>query len=248
MDSFTAATPVLLASGNAKPIGKLQVGDEVTATDPISGITRTEPVVALYEHQDLELADVTITDGTGRTARINTTQNHPFWSATTGKWTPAAQLQPGEQLRKPDGTTVTVTAVLTWTQSKPMYNIGVSDLHTYYVIADGIPVLVHNIDPDMVLYRFGAGPETVEGLRNSAADAIANDPPFPHGVSTSNRLPSRMAESGEYRSTTVGQLNQAGFEVEQTGKRKAHHTIHLPNPVTEAHADALNGVLKGCDP
>jgi hypothetical protein len=73
-----------------------------------------------------------------------------------------------------------------------------------------------------------------------------NDPPFPHGVSTSSRLPSRMAASGDYRSATARELQDAGFSVEQTGQRSAHHTIHLPDPVTQEHADALNNTFESC--
>ncbi|MBB4761764.1 hypothetical protein ACFQFC_37025 [Amorphoplanes digitatis] len=117
------------------------------------------------------------------------------------------------------------------------------------MFAGSTPILVHNrdVDPDLTLYRFGKGPETVEGLAADAARAAANDSPFPHGVSTSSHLPSRMKESGDYRTAKVSELEEAGFRVEQTGNRKAHHTIHLPQPVTLDHADALNGVLKGCD-
>jgi Pretoxin HINT domain len=79
---------------------------------------------------------------------VHTTQNHPFWNATAGAWTAAGNLLPGDELRTPAGTTVTVAGVIAWTETKLMLNLGVSDLHSYYVVIGGTPVLVHNRDPD----------------------------------------------------------------------------------------------------
>lgn len=45
-NSFVPGTLVLLADGVAVPIESLQVGDEVLATDPVTGETTGEPVVA----------------------------------------------------------------------------------------------------------------------------------------------------------------------------------------------------------
>jgi hypothetical protein len=142
--SFDPRTPVLLATGVAVPIGTVQLGDHVLATDPISGVTTAEPVVTLFANTDIDMADVTIVDADGTTAVVHTTQNHPFWNATTHAWTPAADLRPGDHLLTPSGDTVTVAGVITWIESKLMLNLGVSDLHTYYVVVGGAPVLVHN--------------------------------------------------------------------------------------------------------
>ena len=142
--SFDPATPVLLAGGATKAIGRIQIGDQVIASDPISGITTAEPVTALYTSLDLYLADITVANPDGSSSVVHTTQNHPFWNATTQTWTDAGDLLPGDRLRTPDGVQVEVTTVFAWTEPKLMHNLGVSDLHTYYVIAGGVPVLVHN--------------------------------------------------------------------------------------------------------
>ncbi|MBU2670463.1 hypothetical protein KOI35_43875 [Actinoplanes bogorensis] len=140
--SFTAATPVLLADGTTKPIGQIQLGDRVLATDPVSGVTAGEPVIALYQSRDLLLADITVVDDQGRTAVINTTQDHPFWNATTRTWTVALALSPGDRLTS--GRVVSVEAL---TGARTMWNAGVNRLRTYYVMAGGMPVLVHNMPP-----------------------------------------------------------------------------------------------------
>ena len=99
---------------------------------------------------DLDLADVTIIRPDGSNSVVHTTQNHPFWNATSQAWTDAAKLRPGDHLRTPDGGLVEVASVYSWTESKVMLNLSVSDLHTYDVVVLGTPVLVHNMpaDPD----------------------------------------------------------------------------------------------------
>ena len=76
--SFDPNTPILLAGGATKAIGKIEIGDKVVASDPISGVTTTEPVTALLANLDLDLADVTIIRPDGSSAVVHTTQNHPF--------------------------------------------------------------------------------------------------------------------------------------------------------------------------
>jgi hypothetical protein len=67
---------------------------------------------------------------------------------------------------------------------------------------------------------------------------------FPHGISTMSRLPARFAESGDYRSATVKDLIEAGFNVEKTGANPYHYTVHLPQPVTDTVADLINSIFK----
>ncbi|MCX4688597.1 HINT domain-containing protein [Kitasatospora purpeofusca] len=65
--------------------------------------------------------------------------------ATTQRWTPAENLQPGHQLTTVDGRPATVKSTRTYnTEERTAYNLTVADLHTYYVLAANSPVLVHN--------------------------------------------------------------------------------------------------------
>jgi hypothetical protein len=143
-NSFAGATPVLLADGTGKPIQEVALGDLVLATDPRSGVTAARPVTELHANLDTELADVTVRDGAGVAAVINTTQHHAFWNDGTREWTDAARLRPGDSLRTPSGAPATVAAADSFSGSRTMYNLSVAGLHTYYVLAAGTPVLVHN--------------------------------------------------------------------------------------------------------
>src|SRR5580692_3238477 len=146
------------------------------------------------------------------------------------KWLPASNLKPGEHLKTPDGT----IAVADGGTTPKMHDGWMWDLtvpgnndHDFYVVTPVADVLVHNANlpcangatppDDTTLYRFGNGPETTEGLAQQAAkdadtpDVASGGGNFPYGISTSSRLGSRIAASGEYRSAQVQDLLEAGF-------------------------------------
>ena len=95
--SFDPATAVLLADGTTKPIGEVELGDRVAATDPATGTTTAGTVTALHANVDTDLTDVTVTNGDGDRTTIHTTQHHPFWDATADAWVNAADLIVGHQ-------------------------------------------------------------------------------------------------------------------------------------------------------
>ncbi|MFF9580303.1 RHS repeat-associated core domain-containing protein [Streptomyces rubiginosohelvolus] len=142
-NSFTSDTPVLLADGTRKPIKDIRVGDEVLATDPETGESGPRPVTALIKGAgDKQLVDITL--GTGRSHTLTATDGHPFWVPALNRWIQADQLTVGQWLQTSTGTWVQITAVTHRTTSRTVYNLTVADLHTYYVLAGGTSVLVHN--------------------------------------------------------------------------------------------------------
>lgn len=145
-NSFAAGTPVLLADGSTRPIDRITPGTRVLTTDVASGQPADEPVLArITTSGPKDLADVTVTDGR-RTGTVTATANHPFWDAARDTWTLAGDIRPGEVLDTPaDGSPVRATADRRHQETATVYNLAVSETHTYYVVANGIPVLVHNI-------------------------------------------------------------------------------------------------------
>jgi pretoxin HINT domain-containing protein len=143
-NSFAAGTPVLLADGSRKPIERINRGDRVLATDPEKDVTQGRPVTALHRNLDTDLADLTVSNGAGRGSVLHTTQRHPFWDDSARQWTYAAQLRPGDRLLTADDSQATVGAVRSFSGFRPMFNLTVAGLHTYYVFAGETPVLVHN--------------------------------------------------------------------------------------------------------
>ncbi|MEV0272771.1 polymorphic toxin-type HINT domain-containing protein [Hamadaea sp. NPDC050747] len=147
--SFAAGTLVLLADGTVKPIEQLTTGDKVVATDPESGKTTEETVSTRHINQDKDLTDVTVVDEDGQTSTISTTWHHPFWDDTAKKWVDAADLKVGHSLRvadRPAGAAMRVASVVSFVGDRQMFDLTVDVVHTYYVVVDSAPVLVHNCD------------------------------------------------------------------------------------------------------
>ncbi|MCX5125514.1 polymorphic toxin-type HINT domain-containing protein [Streptomyces sp. NBC_00347] len=175
-NSFVPGTKVLMADGSAKAIEKVKTGDKILATDPKTGETRVETVSAEIKGKGLKhLVKITIdVDGTSgsKTAEVTATDGHPFWVPELREWIDATDLEPGQWLQTGAGTRVQVTAAEPWTAAAAtVHNLTVSNLHTYYVVAEATPVLVHNCgsgggDDDLVTVYRG----TDQGLENMIAE------------------------------------------------------------------------------
>jgi RHS repeat-associated protein len=145
--SFVAGTRVLLANGSAKPIDKVWPGDTVLTTDPITGDTERKQVSRTFRtDHDKVFVDLSIKAGARKSNKITTTGNHPFWSATAGRWVNAGDLRPGELLRTSAGTHVQVGAVKVYRGKQRTHDLTVDGIHTYFVVAGKASVLVHNND------------------------------------------------------------------------------------------------------
>jgi hypothetical protein len=142
--SFDPGTPVLMADGSQRPIEDVNVGDEVVATDPRTDESAAKEVTALHRNVDREFTDLTVVDEAGVESVVKTTQNHPFWNASEKKWTEAADLEPGDELKVEGEGAVVVKAVRNHVSAGEMRDLTVADTHTYYVLAGKTPVLVHN--------------------------------------------------------------------------------------------------------
>ncbi|WNO76950.1 polymorphic toxin-type HINT domain-containing protein [Streptomyces sp. AM8-1-1] len=143
-DSFVAGTRVQLADGTTKAIEGIHTGDTVLATDPQTGETKPQPVTAvILTKDDKEYVELRVETAEGIRA-ITATGHHPFWSESENAWINAAELTPGMTLRSDDGASVKLRGSRTYIDHQVTYNLTVAGLHTYYVLAGKMPVLVHN--------------------------------------------------------------------------------------------------------
>jgi hypothetical protein len=133
-----------MADGGAKAISTIAPGDEVIATEPLTGATTGQKVTAVHINNDTDLTDLSIKTPNGRVETFHTTQNHPFWDVTKRAWVPAGQLQDHDVLAAPGGANATVANIHNFTAQHTMYNLTIADIHTYYVVAGTTVVLVHN--------------------------------------------------------------------------------------------------------
>ncbi|WP_329296013.1 RHS repeat-associated core domain-containing protein [Streptomyces sp. NBC_01455] len=151
--SFTPATPVLLADGKSKPIGKIKPGDKVQAADPKTGKHKgPRAVSAVWINHDYDLVDLRIRQADDTLSVLHTTAKHLIWDDTLHKWVPTGKLAVGHALNTTTNQHVHVASVTARSGDQHMYNLTVNDLHTYYVLAGATPVLVHNCDP-IPIYR-----------------------------------------------------------------------------------------------
>ena len=132
---FVAGTLVKTPEGD-RPIENIQVGDAVLSTNPEEGDSRSEAVTRIMEHTVDSVVDIRVGDET-----ITCTPSHRFWVDGRG-WLSAKDLTTGSPLVTVDGNIAIVGEIKQHHGPFKVYNLEVSDLHTYYVGAAGI--LVHN--------------------------------------------------------------------------------------------------------
>ncbi|WP_251091650.1 polymorphic toxin-type HINT domain-containing protein [Streptomyces sp. Caat 7-52] len=178
-NSFTPGTLVLMANGSTKAIADVRIGDKVLATDPKTGKTKPETVTAEIKGTGRKhLVKVTVDiDGEkgSRKASVTATEGHPFWVPALHAWLRATDLAAGDWLRTSAGTRVQVTAVKRWSAQSVAHNLTVADLHTYYAVVGGTPVLVHNDPVDVcILPSHGIDSAKYPETAQHVADAQAN--------------------------------------------------------------------------
>ncbi|MGW1326328.1 polymorphic toxin-type HINT domain-containing protein [Streptomyces antibioticus] len=147
-NSFAPETRILMADGSTKPIAEVEVGDKVLAEDPETGKTSAQTVTAEIKGSGLKhLVRITLrteTKSGSEQASITATDGHPFWLPALRTWVTASDLKSGQWLKTANGDLVQITSVKHWDVRTTVRNLTVANVHTYYVLAGGTPVLVHN--------------------------------------------------------------------------------------------------------
>lgn len=147
--SFVAGTQVLMADGTTRSIENLQVGDLVQTTDPLTGVSSAQPVLApITDTGTKDLFELTL-DGGGEPLVV--TGNHSMWDQSHG-WVQVEDMSAGATLRSSDGSGVGLSGLepLGEYANFTVYNLSVAENHTYYVVNGDLSVLVHNCDEDPV--------------------------------------------------------------------------------------------------
>ncbi|MFE6588866.1 DNRLRE domain-containing protein [Streptomyces sp. NPDC057781] len=147
--SFVAGTEVVMADGSTRDIEDLELGDRVLATDVETGETGVRFVTDTRDNKgDKHLVTLTVDpdgkNGKAKPGKVTSTDAHLFWLPDFGKWVPASDLKSGMWLQTSAGTWVQVTAVDTAHRTERVYNLTVEGVHSYFVSAGSIDLLVHN--------------------------------------------------------------------------------------------------------
>ncbi|MDX2676807.1 polymorphic toxin-type HINT domain-containing protein [Streptomyces sp. NY05-11A] len=143
--SFLPGTKVLLANGKSKPIEQVKLGDRITATEPKTGKTAAHEVVGtIVTEDDKHFVDLTIKGKSGQPETLVSTTTHPFWADSEKAWIDAGDLKPGMRLHTAEDGSVELTGIRAFDKRQRTHDLTVSEVHTYYVLAEDTPVLVHN--------------------------------------------------------------------------------------------------------
>lgn len=140
---FAAGTEVITGiDGNGfiyTPIESIQIGDTILSWHPETKENSIQTVSKTYVRDVTETLALIING-----VRIETTKDHPFWSADDDTWHSAGELIAGSKVMLADGSHGIVEAAETvmHESSVPVYNVEVDNNHTYYVGTVG--TLVHN--------------------------------------------------------------------------------------------------------
>lgn len=151
-------------------------------------------------HRDNDLVDVTVRTADGKTSTIQATSRHPFWDDTLHAWVRAADLQSGHLLNTAADTHVSVTDVRNRPGSADMYNLSVSDLHTYYVLAGDASVLVHNSGCAEDVYAIED--HVIPRHTRGGAEADATKSLFDDGVDLGELAAGSAGKIGRYQAAT----------------------------------------------
>jgi len=198
------ATPTLLrADGGCryrtKPIEQVQTGDWVLAKEPADeGPPKAFQVMYTPRNHTYHVVHVAVSGAEG-CVELESTRKHPFFVVGRG-WVFARDLRPSDRLVDAQGRSVMISRV--WIEDRicETFNLTVEGVHTFYVVAGGQSILVHNmsvdengntlrpgappasgpsvLDPDLKnivrdLYKGASGPDPIG--TGSTADAIRNE-------------------------------------------------------------------------
>jgi len=173
--SFAADTDVLMSDGTSRPIQDVKAGDLVENATPGGGVQVHRVDQTHVTHTDTQFTDLTV-QTPGGSSTVTGTQNHPYYDLTRHAFVDAGQLTVGDRLQTTaaGGAVGTVEAVRNYTGSMVTYDLTIDSLHTYYVVAGGTPLLVHNIDCGPAL-KAAMSVSGLNPLWNGADRAIIED-------------------------------------------------------------------------
>ncbi|MFD0372854.1 polymorphic toxin-type HINT domain-containing protein [Streptomyces sp. NPDC127114] len=233
---FLAGTAVLMGDGRSKPIEKVKVGDEVIATDPVTGKSGPRKVTRLIiTENDKHFNELTIATKVGL-RKLTATHEHPFWSPSGNRWVEARHLKQGMTLLSHDGATVTVQSNRPFSKHARTYNLTVDDIHTYYVLAGETPVLVHNssgcprfVDGDIWDDAFEVSGQTVETMATAriSGDTLHLDGfmVFPKGTEGLSRAPVGPDALNQMKHALATRAHAEGFRTVVLNYER-----HIPKP------------------
>ena len=131
-----APDSLLATQEGLRPIEQIRLGDWVWAYDETTGVNSLKEVVRTFARD----TDWVVILEIGNEV-VQATLEHPFWQDGIG-WRRAGELTAGDRIQSISGVPATVTHAEHRLAPQPVFNIEVTDAHTYFV--SPTKLLVHN--------------------------------------------------------------------------------------------------------
>jgi RHS repeat-associated protein len=234
---FAAGTPLLTPDGS-KMIEDFRAGDMVVSRDEhdAAGPVESKTVEEVFVREGL----VWHVHVGGQV--IRTTAEHPFFVEVRG-WTPANRLQVGDRLVTADGHAIVIEDLLDTGEWDTVYNLRVSDHHTYFVGSKdwGWAVWAHNAE--CVLYH--GSRDGIAGKQFSLED-VAKRPTHLTSADPAVYLTDDLKRAAQQYATPKGEVGRAVIpdELAQAMKQTDMYGNIEYVARTQAHIEALNRHLQ----
>ncbi len=130
---FTEGTPVQLPDGEAVPIEQVKPGDIVLGANGLPARVEGATVRTVHHVRELRMKSAS------GALRLQTTDEHRFWTERAEAWVPAADLVVGDVLKLADGGEAVLASSERTEQTRTVFNLEIADGDAFW--AGG--VLVH---------------------------------------------------------------------------------------------------------
>ncbi|WP_437874716.1 Hint domain-containing protein [Sorangium sp. So ce513] len=150
-------------------------GDLVMADDPEDNEgSRIQEVTEVHDTAAYRIFYIEVAGKNG--GEIRATGRHPFW--TTRSWVATEELTTDDLLQDEFGRHLEIASISVESRDTPTFNLSVAGDHTFFVVAGGTSVLVHNVDPWEIMYSqssyastFADGPWAGRTIMEAIAEA-----------------------------------------------------------------------------
>jgi hypothetical protein len=163
-----APDSLLVTQDGLRPIEQIKLGDWVWAYDETTGVNSLKEVVRTFARD----TDWVVILEIGNEV-VQATLEHPFWQDGIG-WRRAGELTAGDRVQSISGVPATVTHAEHRLAPQPVFNIEVTDAHTYFV--SPTKLLVHNackvyaVKSEVPVYRVFGGDSRAQGFSWTTKD------------------------------------------------------------------------------
>jgi hypothetical protein len=221
-----APDSLLVTQDGLRPIEQIRLGDWVWAYDETTGVNSLKEVVRTFARD----TDWVVILEIGNEV-VQATLEHPFWQDGIG-WRRAGELTAGDRVQSISGVPATVTHAEHRLAPQPVFNIEVTDAHTYFV--SPTKLLVHNA---CKVYAVKGGQFTDKAGRLRNADGTFAPTGKPLSPSFDTDKARRAWEQANGRSWPTDPRTGRPFDAHHIERRSDGGALYDPKNIVPVHPE-----------